>query len=279
MRTVTRLTIAAVVLLIAAPAAAKGPITITQKAPPAGTKFTESGDLNVDMKVAIKFGQKNIKQSFASKAKKVKEVEVLASEGETITKAKVTYKIHKETKTQSGKPPASSEKPFVGKSYILERKGEELVVTDAQGQAPPADELAAVKDDNERFGKPDIMLSQFPDKFEPGQTIDVGPELAKDMLGGKDENMKVEKATITFKKTKKVGGKEAAIFNMDFVIGGGDGPMSMSMKLKGEAVMFLDGGWPLSINLKGPIALTAAQPGMDVSGKGKASFKNGWSYK
>ncbi len=279
MTTTARLVIAVAVLLVATPALAAGPVSINKKAPPAGTTFTESGDLAVDMKVAVKFGQKNIKQSFASKTTKRKQVEVLASKGEVITKARITYKTHTETKTQSGKPPATSDKPFVGKSYILERKDEELIVTDEQGAAPPANEHKAVTDDNNRFGKPDGMLSQFPDKFEQGQTIDVGPEMAKEMLGGDDENMTVTKATITFKKTKKIAGKEVAYFDLNFVIGGGEGPMSMSMKLQGEAALYVDGGWPVAISLKGPINLTAAQPGMDVSGSGKAKFKNTWTYK
>jgi hypothetical protein len=279
MTTIVRLVIALAILLVAVPASAGDAVTIVKKAPPAGTKYTELGDLAVDMKVSVKFGQKSIKQSFASKTKKAKSVEVLASSGEIISKAKITYTAHAETKTQSGKPPQTSSKPFVGKVYILERKGEQLIVTDEQGAEPPAAEAKAVIDDNRRFGKPDGMLAQFPEKFEQGQTIEVGPELAKEMLGGDDENMSVKTATITYKKTKKVAGKDVAYFTMNFVIGGGEGPMSMSMSLKGEAALYVDGGWPVTISLKGPIDLSAAQPGMDVSGSGKAKFKNAWTYK
>ena len=277
--TTVRLVIALAALIVASPALAGGSVTIDKKAPPAGTRYTEAGDLAVNMKVAVKFGQKDIKQTFTTKTHKSKDVEVLASEGEIITKARVTYTAHAETKNQSGKPAESVNKPYVGKTYVIERKGEELVVTDQQGNAPPADELKSVRDDNKRFGKPDGMLSQFPDNFAAGQTIDVGPELAKEMLGGDDQNMSVKTAQITFKRVKKVKGKEVAFFDMNFVIGGGEGPMSMSMVLRGEAALLVNGGWPVAIGLKGPIDLSAAQPGMDVSGSGKASFKSAWTYK
>ncbi len=62
-------------------------------------------------------------------------VEVLAVDGQHGSKAKVTYTKYKSTSTKDGtKEP---EVKLEGKSYIVERKGDALVVTDANGGSVP----------------------------------------------------------------------------------------------------------------------------------------------
>ena len=128
-----RIFITAAILLLATPVLAGETLTLEMKAPPPGTKFSETGVLGISMKVNIKAGAKVIEQAFSSGTDKKKEVEVLASEGDIITKARVTYTAHKETQTQGAAPPNSVSKSFAGKTYILERTANPLTVRTSRG--------------------------------------------------------------------------------------------------------------------------------------------------
>ena len=85
-----RLSVAIAALLLATPAFAGDTLTLTMSPPPPGTKFVEASALNLEINVELSMGPgKSIKQAFSAKTTKKRDVEVLATEADVITKAKV----------------------------------------------------------------------------------------------------------------------------------------------------------------------------------------------
>jgi hypothetical protein len=280
MHRLLRLSIAIAALLLATPAFAGDTLTLTMSPPPPGTKFVEASSLNLEINVELSMGPgKSINQAFSAKTTKKRDVEVLATEGDVITKAKGEDVDYTETATQSMAPPKKTIKPYVGKTYLLERKSGRLVITDEQGAALAPADSKGLAEDNSSFGKPDGFFSSFPKTFEKGKPVTLSEEIARKMMGEVDSSMKIKSATITFREKTKVGSREAAVFDVNFVIAAAQPPMMMTMKMSGSTVVIINGGWPVEIAMKGPISLTAAKAGADIRGGGSIEVNNTWTYK
>lgn len=279
----------AALLLCALPqvALAKGPTTtISEKALPVGTVVEQTQSSKLGMKMDISFNGQAQHREVSEESKTVQQVEVLATEGQRITKAKVTYKSQSQTKTEDGKSNQMPAPAYLNKTYTVSwaKDGQEFKVADASGQEPPVVELEHVRKDFQGMGKPNDFLKILPKgALTPGQKINITKELAAEMFGGdkaNSENMDLTNSVLVFKGTKKVQGKEAALFDMVLSLKGAEGPLNMSMDLKGKVTLVVDGGWPIEVTLSGPMSMASgAQQGPSLNGKGQMEFGKSATYK
>ena len=238
----------------AKPAAAAPGDTITFKmtVPAVGTSWSE--EKTQEMSLTIDAGGKTMPMT-GTKIEK-KQVTVLAASADAVTKAKISYDVSEE-EMMAGKS-RKAPTPHDDKTYVLDATGGKLQVTVDGGGAPSAEEIAAIEDAEERFGKPDKMSKLIDGMtFEKGKTVELPADQISDLMGT-DEEMKVNKMTLTY---TGVSGSDP-VFDMVLGMGGEKDGMKIEIDVKGTATVDLATGELLAMTLEGPITM---------SGKAKAT--------
>lgn len=232
--------------------------------PKAGDRMTavETSSMKVDMKVTA--GGQVQQVATEQKGSKKEHREVLSVEGGRITGAT----FHLEEDVESRKAPGqaefvSREKPLHGRKITVKREGEKLVYTGADGVEDAARESLKLEDSFARtYPKEPVAVGDSWDA-----TKDVMQEIFNDPnLDG------TAKFTLT-----KVGdheGRRCAFIDADLSIKGNveNGP-TMTMKLKGKVIVWIDRGYTLRATLEGPVSMSMKNERMELDGGGPMKFE------
>jgi hypothetical protein len=163
--------------------------------------------------------------------------------------------------------------------------GGEPVITKAGGAAVSAEEREAVLEDwNE-------LAATGPAEFESaiaGRTMTVGQEVSSEpgavaaMLDIDGDGLSLQSASIKLVDVRDDAGERCGVFAMEVVIQGTDPEVSMTMNVKGEAVVAVDSLRTHSVTLQGPVAITATMEeqgmAMRMAGGGDFSFALSYTY-
>jgi hypothetical protein len=255
-------------------------VTFTRRnATTVGLQRTETNnmDMAIDVNVSLN-GQ--VVQSMKMVQNEVEEntQTILAANDEAPTKIKVAYGKMEATQSQGG-PPMTETAPIADKTYLAERKGEEIAVTLEDGSEAPAAEAAAVAGKNENLGKYDDFSEFIPEgPMAVGSTIDIPKEKIQELFG--DDGLEVE--SHEFKLTGMQEG--VAVFSVKLKVGGEPEPgLKMGMDMTGELRVRPQDTWPTLLTLTGPVTMVGGQQPspdqkIDILGKGTMNLKFTASY-
>lgn len=269
----------------AAPAMPKGTV-ITPKVPAKGTKrhAKENFTMSFSIEAVAADGKVVNKSDFRRRQEHQTEQEVLDANDEAPTRVRVTYVKRTEIETDAkGKEKAKPKNPVEGNTYVVERKGDDVVVTRPDGEPVGPKEAEEVKKAERDVGQPDPFAAVFADRpLKKGETIALPKALVKRLFGGNEEmDLDVEKATLTFQGAKDHGGETLATFVMALeVVGHPNEGLAMRMKLEGTMVVETATGRPASVTLKGPLKIDGkdAKRGVDLRGKGEMTIDTTYRY-
>ncbi|MCE9576484.1 MAG: hypothetical protein K8W52_25265 [Deltaproteobacteria bacterium] len=235
-------------------------VTITVAPAKVGDKSTETTDEVALMKVEAKPGQLlDIEQ----KKHEVKVIEVVAVDGNVMTKAKVSFPEMTNVSTLGGKSKDKPE-PVVGKSYLVWREGTELKVTHEDGSEVSPEEHATVAKAGKDVGHADPMSSLIASKtWKVGVKVDLTAEELAALAaanGHDDEDPKPSSISLTLKSA------DANILTFDLVMAmelkSPKGEMKMELtsvatidRAKGRPIE-MTGGGPMSGNMGAPVTGT-----------------------
>lgn len=275
---------AAVVLCVLPALAAAQEVKIVEKAPAVGTVVSVQKTTSMQMKLDIKFGDQAQKKSAQEDSKEVFEYTIQEVNAKAPTKVRVTYKSIDKTKREDQNPPEKETFGVVGKTYTVSFTDGALKIVDAQGQEPPVQDLEHIRKDFKSLGEADSFLKILPQRaLKVGEKFDLTKELAQELFGGEEkstEGMDLSQSTVTLKAIKKVNGVDAAVFDLAMNIKGEQGPLRLTMNLKGEVVVTVQGGHLIQAALQGPLEMNGGDGGPAVfKGSGKMSFGTTQSYK
>lgn len=243
--------------------------TFTKKAPAASQKHEEKSSMKMDLTLDVEEGGKKKTSTIKQTESETRTEEILAVKGDAITKVKVTYADisgamgdgkddHKKTDARSGK------------TYIVEYLDGKLAITDADGKKVVPAEATPVEKDFAMLGKEDPVAAAIPNRaLKPGEDV---PEVAKAIesllksTGGKD--MDVSGATAKFREQKG----DEGIFDVTVTLGKTDGPMKMSIPLKGEMRVRTATSDTSGVKLAGPIVVTTADGEKKTKMDGKGTM-------
>lgn len=170
-----------------------------------------------------------------------------------------------------------------GKTFVLKKKGDEIVVTDGAGE----DVEAGLKDEALRQFKGELDdRSQLFGRILAGKTIKTGQKIkVPDTIAralflrprSGNEELKVKACTITLKKSTTVGARQVAVFDMVLKMSGSPNKsIDIGLDFKGELRIAVDGCWTFAMDLKGPVTISGEQNqgGMKIEfeGLGKMSL-------
>jgi hypothetical protein len=236
----------------AAPAATGAGVTFTRKAPTVGTKREESGDMSMSMRIDVDPGNGKPQKTEMSMAESTKQSqELLAVSGDAPTKVKVTFTSIDAKMVEGGKENRRPT-PLAGKTYVVEAKDGKIDVKDDKGKAVAAAETKEVSKHFKSLGKPDPVAAALPTTpLRPGEKVEALSRSLESYMQQDESGLKVSDVTVTFR--EKLG--DDGVFDLTLKMGKEEGPMSMTMDLKGEMRISTTTGEPRKMELKGPITI------------------------
>lgn len=142
----------------------------------------------------------------------VREVDILEADPAKTVKVRVFYA--KATQKNSGKLllGRTVPQPVSGKTYLVSRVNDELVITYTDGSQPPADELVIVASNMQSVGKTNPLATFLNGRsVEVGEQLTLPAELAADLLGSsmvKD----AESVTLKLLRLQRLGNAAVGVF-------------------------------------------------------------------
>jgi len=230
-------------LLLTSPAGADpGSVTLGAKAPPVGTKYAEEKSSSFEM--TVEADGKSIPVQMSEKQKK--KVEVLATKGDAITKAKITYEIDQKSQKQ-GTVQGGGASKIEGKTYTL-TAGATVEVAGASGPAPAA-EAEVVRDREDHFGKPQKIARALAGRtFQLGKQVTLpGAEIGDAF--GEDPKMALQALTLTY---RGMEGKHAK-FDLRMSMAGKQPGNDLKLEVAGKIVIEPTSGEPMDLAVEGTI--------------------------
>ncbi|MDF1665958.1 MAG: hypothetical protein P1V97_29650 [Planctomycetota bacterium] len=259
-------------------------VTFKRAIPGVGDAREVSEDMTLTNKISVTMNGKVVQEVDQKQhASKTEKITILSRAGKKIAKIKVDY-IKGEATEDAGRGPKTSKSGLVGKSFILEDKGDKVLVVEENGKKPAEDDERRVTQSHSKF------LGEFRNKFADvlpdraikiGETITVEKEKANKFFrdDAKKVTLTVELFTLKLTGTKKINGETVGVFEMHlkFVDNFAKG-MKLATDLSGTALVGVNTCFSHLIDIKGPMEMSGKNQGMVMSGKGEMHMKNKVTY-
>ena len=246
-----------------------------KRAPSVGDKWEEVVSMTMAMETTVGAQGKGSPQKATMEKKEVetRREEVLAVQGDAITKVGVSF-VEKSSLVKEDGKERKRRSPAEGKTYVVEAKDGKVVVLVAGGGKPaPVAEAKDVKEALEMLGKPDPLLMGIPARpLKEGEEV---PELGKAMREFvllRAKGMQVSDVKVVFRGTKG----EEGIFDVEVGLAALEKPLRFDMKLKGEARMRVATGQPLGTVLRGTLSVSSVEADasdLKISGTGTVEMR------
>ena len=206
------------------------------------TSFVQSGQLANQQDTSMKRGQR-------------REVDVLEVAEGRVRTARVTFPHSRQQLPENGDQ--QEIQPVEGKTYLLTREGDHLLVKYEDGTIPPQEEFEIVVGSLLSFGKPNPLAKFLLDReFQVGQAIDLPLELAQQMLGFGSELGEVSKFQLTLQEVKPFEENPCAVFEAKIQVGGG-ARSPISMAATGPVIIRLDTCRTVLADFSGPMTMNS----------------------
>jgi hypothetical protein len=256
----------------AAPSQAADAKTVTfgTTAPAVGDKSTSSVDTTLALDLTANQRRARMEQTEVA----ARRTEVLAVDGGLSKKIRVTYAKHEETGTLEGKtrPKVS---PVTGNTYVVERRGESLIVTTPSGKSVTSEEQDKVERDHGRLGKPDRIGTALRSKpRKVGERLDdVATALGEDFkerAAGSGEKVSVTESKVVLSDVEQIDGVEHGVLDVVLRLVVDTKSAKLEMDLKGKALIRVSDVRFGEISMSGPVRLS---DGHGASGTGHVALK------
>lgn len=201
------------------------------------------------------------------RSRQEREIEVLEIAGGKAVRAKVKYPLSRSLSPENPDPADEVAQPVEGKSYIITRNSERLLVTEPDGAIPPRAEYDIVVSTMESFGQPNL-LAEFlvPRELRVGERLQVPTDIAKKMLGF-DTFGEVQKFELYLQEIKEIDGNACAIFVAD-IVAQGDAQNPLNVQARGNVIIELATCRTLEATLTGPLSLVSVEQQTEYSATG-----------
>lgn len=201
------------------------------------------------------------------RSRQEREIEVLEIADGKAIRGKVKYRLSRNLSPENSDPADEVAQPVEGKSYLIARNGERLLVTEPDGAIPPRAEYDIVVNTMESFGQPNLLAAFLvPQELRVGQRLQVPSDIAQKMMGF-DSFGEVQKFELHLQELKNIDGKECAIF-MAEIIAQGNAQNPLRVQASGKVIIELATCRTLEATLNGPLSLVSVEQQTEYSATG-----------
>jgi hypothetical protein len=242
-------------------------VLIQRKPPQVGARrvVEESGELNMQLKMGAR------DMAITEKESNRRTEEVLAVEGDQITKLKVTYEAHTKESTEGGRTRKTPDL-LSGKTFLVEVVKGKVNVTTGEGKPVIGPAKKTVSDEFKDLGKPDKVEAALPSRpLKPGDELpELGAALGEQMRSAMEDGrsgIAVDPPKVTFKRRDG----ELAVFDLSTILRSTKGMMKgVMITMTGELSVRIADGHPAKMSADGTLGLTpeeqAKSKGMTLTG-------------
>lgn len=181
---------------------------------------------------------------------------VILSAGEAAPqRAQITYDASS-VAVAAGEQTSQSQQAVAGKTYLLERRGQQLLITDPDGQEVPDEERAIVAENMGSFGLPNPIAQFFHGQtVRVGQTLNLPAELARDLVGFTDAGQTISKFRMKLSQLQPAEDAQGSPIAVFLIQLHADDPSDsgVSMKLQGQMSMEVQTCRSRFVQLSGPV--------------------------
>ena len=189
-------------------------------------------------------------------------IEVLEAVEGRATKVQATFPVSRRQSPENANPDELVTQLIEGKTYFMQRSGEQLTITDAEGSIPPQEEFKLVAESLENVGKPNPLALLLVDRHVAvGQRILVPRDMVQQLLGFDDPVGTVRRFELTLTRLEPVDEKhpaERAVFQTKIDIVPNDAS-PLTITLEGEMVVETETCRLASVRLTGPVQLSSIE--------------------
>lgn len=262
-----------------------GSVNFKAEVPKKGFKFSYSNTIKMDIEITMKLNRKEFGK-FKSIDNKIvkKDISVLESDEQDVSKIEVTYKTAIEEKIESDEQQTIII-PVSGKTYVIEKIDNKLNITNKSGGIPSEEELIYIKDDYIKKNLYNTVYELKDTNYNINDNIPLS--LFKSAFGesflSNNINNSSNKISIILKKTTNYNKIDCAVFDINLIMNVPfEKNFSMLMNLKGEIIVSTEKLWIMQINLTGPITVngeTDYEEGkLTLTGNGQADWNFDLSF-
>lgn len=244
--------------------AAKGQVVrFRQQAGSVGDRVVQS--LNVDLGLTTKItqsGQTAHESSNRMRREQQRTIEVLEVVDGRTTRARASFQTSRRQTPESATPEELVTQPIEGKSYLMVRDGEKLIITDGAGATPPEEEIKLVTESLENVGKPNPLAALLVDRHVTvGQRILVPRDIVQPLLGFDGPMGSVHRFELTLLRVEpapEANGSPLAIFQTTIQITPND-ESPLTITLNGEMHVETETCRLTTVEMKGPVQLSSIE--------------------
>jgi len=211
-------------------------------------------------------------------------------EGDRTTAVRVRY-VAAKTKTGRGqraqeldeKSLTATAQPVEGRAYECRRAGEQIIVTDQQGNIPPLEEFQIVAENMQSLGQANPLAD-----FLAGRTIGIGQqielprEVAQRLLGIGDSLGQIDQFVLTLSEVRRIDGAACAVFEATVAAASNDSSQ-MRLELAGPLIIQVDTCRAVEANLVGPIGMIETRGSLNhtyqMAGTGRMTVRVASTYR
>ncbi|HVU90114.1 MAG TPA: hypothetical protein VHD36_22475 [Pirellulales bacterium] len=184
-------------------------------------------------------------------------------------KVRLTYEQSQQSTQPRSGTVQSSDRPVAGKTYLAARQGEDLLIADERGLAPPDEEREIVARTLESLGKPNPLGVFFNGRsMRVGERVQLPADYTQKLLAAWDPAFSKEPLEVMLMGTERVDGQLCALLHTPPAAAGG-----RRNPVEGKFLIELATCRPAVVELRGPVNSSEqrGEPGQefDVRRKGK----------
>lgn len=258
-------------------------ITFRKRSTQVGDQTDQLLVVHTELNSTVRLAKTEIEKSSVKDVRKLQR-RVTATEVQQgrMLAARVKF-VASENETHIDQQPATTKRePVVGKTYQCRRDGENILVTDEQGQLPPLAEYEIVARTMESLGKPNPIADFFKGKtIAVGQAVAMPPELAQQLLGLGNAIDTVHQFDFALTSIQPVAEGSNAVFQVLLEASSHENGQ-MRMQLEGTMVIQSNGCRLVSAELAGPIgmaeSMVRAENTFHVTGTGQLGVSINANY-
>lgn len=255
------------------------PIALTKRFSAVGDVETRLKQKNLTLKLDLKSGGTASQEDTAEERTVEKVTEVVAVDGELVTKIKVEYR-KSSAKRKSSRGSADEKSPLEGKTYLVELLDKKVVINGSDGKPPTARELDELQEDHKNFGKGPKLLKALPDSVKVGDSLDEFAKVFSEAAaGGAEGQGDIKSATAKVTGVRDENGLRLVTLSIDIAMEGKlQSGMQGKVTMKGTMDIRADRSWPVSSKVNGPVEFTFGGKGLTGTAKGSLSETTTASY-
>jgi hypothetical protein len=245
---------AAVFVSFAGLATAADSVQFNCRVPQVGHYGTHDVKYELDLDVSVHQGQKVVSSEQQQLVRnQTRQITVLKVEGDRVTQVRVHYPKARATITRGKQSGGGDTQPIEGKTYLVERVDNKLVIKAEDGSDVLEEERSLVAASMESVGRPNPLGKFLHGKsLAIGQTLTLPNELAADLLGLRETGGNAQKVELTLKAVRQEPDRRVAQFDMLVVI---KPDANSSLDIKGDIQLDVNTCQVAAANFTGPVAI------------------------